>query len=379
MKKILVTLIAFLMLSAAVTTKVYAEDTQTPIVVSETGAVTEEPVLKDVQTISDEETRRIIKIYDVPISFDLSSLGEKSFQKNGYIYEKGDVLKVSENTKQHKKLASQTMTVSHKTKEIGSLFMPLLDYSMDGYTGQLKLDTSSIFTEPAGKQSYSYTVTDIREFKSLARNDTYYIPKTAEKNGVSLSLSDVKWTAMGDGKYNATASYLGSATGTKVTGYTSTAVYIGEVTKTEVLGATYKVIYEGKAIPPLAPSMMPWLMLCIGGILFIVCCSLLFKYRLNTKVYALLNGRYRVIKRVRLTYLNPIVSLKESTLKVQSEEYIIAIDRFAVRELHGQFVQIFLENGSTIHRRVLNEGNGIKLQISALPQNDDSDMEEKEI
>lgn len=369
MKKIVVTLMACILLSAAVTTQVYAEDTQTPIAISETGQIMEEPVLKDVQTIIDEETRQIIKSYEVPVDFEIGALGEKGFEKNGYYYERGDILLISENTERHTKLVSQTVTVSHKEKESGALFMPLLDYSTDGYIGQLKLDTASIFTEPTGKEAYSYTVTDTREFKALARNDTYYIPKTAEKNSVSLSLKDVVWTPMGDGTYNAAATYSGNASGTKITGYTSTAVYIGEVAKTETISRTYKVIYDGKIIPPLAPSMLPWIFSGVGLIVLLIAGAFLFRYRKNTKIYAVINGRYEVVKRIRLNYLNPAVDLTANEVKVQSEEYIIVIDRFAVREMHGQFIQILTENGNVIHRKIVNEGHDIKLQISAVPEN----------
>ena len=89
------------------------------------------------------------------------------------------------------------------------------------------LQPESITTTEAGKESYGYTVSDTREYPNLDRNDTAYIPKAVEKNGVSLTLAGIDWQAMGNGTFTATASYSGRATGSKVTGYTSKAIYSG--------------------------------------------------------------------------------------------------------------------------------------------------------
>lgn len=59
------------------------------------------------------------------------------------------------------------------------------------------LQPESITTTEAGKESYGYTVSDTREYPNLDRNDTAYIPKAVEKNGVSLTLAGIDWQAMG--------------------------------------------------------------------------------------------------------------------------------------------------------------------------------------
>ena len=146
--------------------------------------------------------------------------------------------------------------MSHEQENgAGAVLAPLLDYDADGYTGQLALDSASVCTAPADKKSYSYTVSDSRDFTNLPRNDTYSIPKTATKNGVSLKLADVAWTATGDGLYSATALYTGTGYGSKVTGYTTTASYTGTVARSTLKSVTWKVIYEGT--PLLAPEPEP--------------------------------------------------------------------------------------------------------------------------
>ena len=118
------------------------------------------------------------------------------------------------------------------------------------------LDSSGITAEESGRQSYSYTINDSREYTGLASNDPYLVPKEVNKDGVTLALNDIQWTPTGvkpDGSgqpasYTATASYSGKGWGSKVTGYTATLPYSGEVIK-EIPGKVqYTLVY--KEIPP---------------------------------------------------------------------------------------------------------------------------------
>ena len=71
---------------------------------------------------------------------------------------------------------------------------PLLDYSEGGFSGQLTLNLDSIFTEPSNQSSYTYRLTETREYTGFERNDTYGVPKTVNKGGTTLQLVDVSWT-----------------------------------------------------------------------------------------------------------------------------------------------------------------------------------------
>lgn len=368
-KSAVIILAAALLLSTAT---VHAQEPQVPILIDdEIQQKQSSPVLKDVQTITGGEQRQIIKLYDLPPNYDFTLL-ESGFDKNGYRYRLGDMLYVSDNYDKQTRFESQMVTVSHEKKEGASgQFSPLLDYEGDGFAGQLKLDTASINTQSAGSKNYSYTVTDTREFTGLERSDSYYVPKTAEKNGVSLSLKDIQWTNMGSGGYRATAQYSGTGTSSRVTGYISTGTYIGEVTKSTLESVTYKMIYEGSAIPPISPSLVPYVLCGIGVIILIGIAILLFIYRKNVKIYGLLNGRYRVVRRKRISYVDPAIDLTAVGLHVTCEEYIIAIDRLAVQNLHGQFVRILCEDGSIINRRIVNDGNACKLHVCVSSKEED--------
>ena len=96
------------------------------------------------------------------------------------------------------------------------------------------------------------TLKDTREYTGLDRNDPYYIPKTAEKNGVTLSLADVQWTPMASAADNsevpslfrATAVYTGTAWGSKADGYLVSADYTGEATRTTQGSKMVSIVYE---------------------------------------------------------------------------------------------------------------------------------------
>ena len=161
------------------------------------------------------------------------------------------------------------------TEELLTLLSPTLEYGEDGYAGTLFLDPSSISAKAADTTSYSYTLKDTREYTGLDRNDPYYIPKSAEKNGVTLTLADVQWTPMassGDNSevpslYRATAVYTGTAWGSKADGYLVTASYTGEATKTEEGQKMVSIVYEETPGASLFGSF-PWqavLLVLIGA------------------------------------------------------------------------------------------------------------------
>ena len=132
------------------------------------------------------------------------------------------------------------------------LLKSTMDYQKDGFSGALTLDRDSIQVKETGTSNYSYQLKETKEYTGLDRNDPYYIPKTTEKNGVTLKLADVKWTPMASGAENsevpslfqATALYTGTAWGSKADGYTVTAEYTGEVSRMTEGKVQYSIVYE---------------------------------------------------------------------------------------------------------------------------------------
>ena len=152
-----------------------------------------------------------------------------------------DTLRQEQPGEVEKKTVSQTMTLESETDKMEDI-LPLLkstmDYRVDGFSGTLILDRDSIQTKETGTSNYSYQLKETKEYTGLDRNDPYYIPKTTEKNGVTLKLADVKWTPMASGAENSEVPYRpytrlppftpGLPGGSKADGYTVTAEYTAE-------------------------------------------------------------------------------------------------------------------------------------------------------
>ena len=370
-------LLLALLVMANMSTVAFAQDTDLPtplVTVLQQESITGVPILKDVRIASEDGQQRIIKTWDAPPDYDAEQLIETDFQKNGYTFKKSYLLMISENYDKQSKLASQTVTVSHEQKN-GAIarLTPLLDYDQEGFQGQLTLDVTSIYTEAANKQSYSYSVNDTREYTGLERNDTYNIPKTVSKDGVTLQLTDVEWKMLGEGNYRAIASYTGTANGVNVSGYISTATYIGEVKKDTLDSITYAVVYEGSPIPLPPPDYLPYVFTGVGFLMAAVVIAVLWNKRRNTKIYALIDGQYRVIQRIKVSYIDPIIDLTAPSLGNISRDYLVVIDRFAAKRLNNQFIRVICADGTVKEHRMVNNGYGCKLKVGAVA--DDSEEE----
>ena len=204
----------------------------------------------------------------MPKGTDPQALIEESLTRRGITYQVSDILLRELEGDSQTKPVTKTVTTpaeTDDTEELLTLLSPTLEYGEDGYAGTLSLDPSSISAKAADTTSYSYTLKDTREYTGLDRNDPYYIPKSAEKNGVTLTLADVQWTPMasaGDNSevpslYKATAVYTGTAWGSKADGYLVTASYTGEATKTEEGQKMVSIVYEEIPAASLFGSF-PW-------------------------------------------------------------------------------------------------------------------------
>ena len=208
-----------------------------------------------IETAEDAGVRLLVKTFLVPEGTDPQALVEEGLTRRGVAYQVSDILMRELEGDTQTKPVTKTVTTpaeTDDTEELLTLLSPILEYGEDGYAGTLSLDPSSISAKAADTTSYSYTLKDTREYTGLDRNDPYYIPKSAEKNGVTLTLADVQWTPMasaGDNSevpslYKATAVYTGTAWGSKADGYLVTASYTGEATKTEEGQKMVSIVYE---------------------------------------------------------------------------------------------------------------------------------------
>ena len=221
----------------------------------------------EIQTAEEDGTKLLVKTFVVPENTSPQVLIEEGLTRRGAQYEVSDILRRELDGEQEQKTVSQTVMLeadTNRRNEILSLLEPSIEYQENGFSGTLSLNLDSIQTEVTDTSRYSYTLKDTREYMGLERNDPYYVPKTAEKNGVTLKLSHVNWVPMASSADNssvpslfkATAEYSGTAWGSKEDGYLVTASYTGEVSKTMPGEAVYSIIYEEVKAPAILPESL---------------------------------------------------------------------------------------------------------------------------
>jgi len=277
---------AALMIGAMLTVPAYAEEGQGPqqITGEENNFSTvvqiggEEHFIENPESTSDEasplgiyplsitaqqigDVPYITKVYEVPHDTDAEQLVQ-SFSQDGFNFSRYDILVEELPGETETKFASKTLTFeapSAKKEDLLPTIGHVYNYSEGGFVGQLQIDTNSISIAEEGRSSYKYTLTDTREYTGLDRNDAAYIAQTVQKNGVTLTLENVDWQVTGstpvDGgyvpnRYNAVATYTGTATGSKVTGYIATVLYTGEVEQRMPAMKRVSVIYRGELPAP---------------------------------------------------------------------------------------------------------------------------------
>ena len=285
-KKISIVLVILLVMAAALSVKAHAAESNQRVIDDQTGiSITDitpreenEDETKDykvssyypieVKTAKEYGVQLLVKTFLVPEDTNPQALLEGDLTRRGTAYEVSDILRQDLPGNVERRTISQTLTMDSETDKLDEI-LPLLQSSMEyhegGFSGILTLDKSSIQVKESGTSSYSYQLKETKEFTGLDRNDPYYIPKTTEKNGVTLNLSDIEWTPMASAAensdvpslYRATALYTGTAWGTKADGYTVTADYTGEVSRTTQGNVKYRIVYAEVALEDV-PSAFPW-------------------------------------------------------------------------------------------------------------------------
>lgn len=199
---------------------------------------------------------RLEKVYYLTAQDDPAAIPTGDFEREGRSYTLLDLLK-NDQTETDTKDHIEVITLNADTKdmaEILRLLEPTLEVSTeDGYTGVLSLDHTSIAVEAAGYKTSSRTVSATRTYPNLSDADVSLIPKSVEESGRTLTLADVDWqdaaTDYQDGydlalRYNAVATYTGTATSKYATGYVVAADYKGEVTKTSCDTVIYTAVFS---------------------------------------------------------------------------------------------------------------------------------------
>lgn len=261
-------------------------------------------------------------------------------------------------------LGDGTDTPNGISDDILAELKPTIEFDDGISSGTLSLDHSTIKTEAAGYKSSSYTVTATKNYTGLDRNDSSYIDKTVEKNGRTLSLSNVTWSVertalVGDelvpATYSAVATYSGTASSTVATGYITTAEYKGTVVSSGISSILYTVTYLGTEIVPVEeePTFNGSIVVIpvIGGTILLATLLLLgLLLRKNTTVYKATGkgNEYEKCGRLRLKTKDP--ELRIDRLKDIPEGMIaVEVDQAVAKKLFGQTIAIHCYDNTVEH------------------------------
>lgn len=319
----------------------------------------------------------LVKTYTLSPQEDPAALEEAPFDLDGYHYTcMGTVQEAQsfQETRRH----TEPYTLESSTDDLSAILAELpqsLEYANDGWTGTLTLDHTTIRTEAAGYTTRYYTVTDTQHFTGLERNDPSGIPATTVKNGVTLSLSGITWSAGGAGvsgetllpvSYTATATYTGTGSRKAATGYVTTASYAGDISTEGIRAVRYTVTYLGTELPPEPepeePFAFPWAVLT-GMVILAVAGGVtvwwFFCLRPNTVIYAM-NAKgvaYKKLGSQRMTVREPKLDLTRLR-EYPAGEASVEVKASLAHKLAGRMVAIQLYDGTRTHLVEQFEGEG---------------------
>lgn len=300
----------------------------------------------DIQMASQGDLNYLYKTYTVAANYNLDLLVEEDFSQGGYRYRFSEIIQRDAVPGVSTKTATQSKSVESETDEEAAILALLgdkLPYSdAEGYEGKLFLMPESLNIRETGQEPYSYTVTDTKKYEDIANKDWALIPKTTEKNGMTLQLQDIDWQVTGSASmgysevptsYTAVAYYSGIASGTKADGYIATVSYSGEVKKETVGKNTYTIVYEGEQIV-IPFNFVP---LILAGVIVagcVVAAILIWRTRKNVTIYTLQQGVPELYAKVRVPPKNPVIDLS----RISDVGVRLVFDKRFVKSLYDQKV-----------------------------------------
>lgn len=339
-----------------------------------------------------------IKVFTLLPDQDPADLIEQDYEFDGYIYSYSSIVK-EEQTFREERQHKETTTITTESKNLEDILAnlaPTIEYDDGTSAGTLYLDHNSIKTEAAGYANSSYTVTATKNYTGLDRNDSSYIDKTVNKDGRTLSLSNVTWTVesttlVGEelvpATYAAVATYSGTAYTSRATGYITTADYSGTVTASGIASIKYTVTYLGKEIIVEEPVVVteeprdPFPLMmggCVAAMLLVSLLLILVVTRRNTTVYEATGKGNEYSKCGRLFLNTGKPELRIDRLKNVPEGMIaVEIDEKTASKLFGQNISIRYFDSTLTHTvGTVNGPYWFKIDVGAAP---DEDAEQSEV
>ena len=211
---------------------------------------------QEIVTRQNGNQKTIEKVYVLPSDEPEEPIPTDSFTEGDLQYDFVELLR-EDNSYEDSKDYSESASINTKTGDTDTVkagFEPTKEVTTeDGYSGVLEADFTTLKVESAGTGSQSYTITERRSYPNMNSADTSAVPKSIDKNGTTLELTDIEWVSASnnniDGQelavsYTANAVYTGTGTRTYSKGYVASVEYKGVVNKMVSDTVKYTAVFQ---------------------------------------------------------------------------------------------------------------------------------------
>lgn len=291
------------------------------------------------------------KSVDYSVSQDYYNSIDKTIVENEKRYELQDIQRkdnLKTESKKYETTEEKIIDASYKSSAI-SFFDESRNIENDGFKGTISREDSSIELTPADSYQEEYKVYLQKKYVNVSSNELNNIPKELKENGLTYYLVNPVWDItetedVGGNqvpvKYSGIMKYEGKDTRTIVTRYIAKVKYTGTLEKQIKDTTTFTVKYrEIESVKPENKKeeneVIPQALVGTTGILC-VCGIVLLNYK-NVKVYNLLDGEYKLIKKVHLGERKMLVDL--TPYNYQSRSYKIIISKSLYKKIRGKTVK----------------------------------------
>ena len=292
------------------------------------------------------------KKVDYSVSQDYYNSIEKTITENGKKYELQDVEdNLKKESKKYETIEEKIVEASKKSSAI-NLFEETKNIEDDGFKGTISREDSSIELTPADSYKEEYKVYLQRKYTNVSSNELNDVPKELKENGLTYYLVNPVWdvteTEEVDGKqvpvkYSGTMKYEGKNTRTIITSYIAKVKYTGTLEKQVKDTTTFTVKYkeidsskpEVKKEDKKDNKVVPQAVVGTTGIL--CTCGIVLLNSKNVKIYNLINGEYKLVKKAHLNEGKMIVDL--TPYNYQSRNYKVVVSKSLYKKIKGKTVK----------------------------------------
>ena len=133
------------------------------------------------------ELKTIQKVYVLPKTENSDIIPTDEFTEDKVKYAFTELL-TKDNSEEDVKEHIEKISIHTSSANTQTVISP-----EDGYAGTLEFDYTTLTVTAAGYGKQSYTITESRSYPNLMDADTSLVPKTINKDGATLNLTNISW------------------------------------------------------------------------------------------------------------------------------------------------------------------------------------------